>query len=557
MSFRTLTDTHKSLTTTLGISVQINRRKLLLGSGALALPTLAQQLGLCRAFAAEPPQPAATSALLHPQNLARYVDALPIPSVCRATEHRADPQNPQRALPYYRLTMRETEQQLHRDLPPTRVWSYNGSVPGPTLETRSGEALLVEWVNELPEKHFLPIDHSIGGAAATLPEVRAVTHVHGAKAPPDSDGYPENWFTRGHSALYRYPNQQDAALLWYHDHTMGIDRLNHYAGLFGLFVIRDDYEDALALPRGPYEIPLVICDRLLDAQGQLYYPRSSDPQHPWVPEVYGDAMLVNGKLFPFAEVEPRLYRLRVLNASNARFLNLAFSDRRPFHVIGSDQGLLAAPVEVRFLPLAPAERIDLLVDFSDLAGSEVRLRTQTFEFIQFRVHARKSVAHAHLPTALRPVPAMPPASAVRTRTLSLGQHTQPGMNRMQMRLNGALWRDPITEKPAFDSVEIWNFVNLTDDIHPMHLHLVRFQILDRRYFDVGEYTRSGKLRFFGRVLPPATHEAGWKDTVQAHAGMVTRIIVRFDGFAGRYVWHCHILEHAANQMMRPFEVLPA
>jgi spore coat protein A len=556
--------------------MQINRRKLLLGGGAAAVSAIARFTPSAHALPALPmcsggrvsahaqpasssvtPAAGATPELLQPQNLARFVDPLPVPSVCAAAGRHADPHGGGETISYYRLSMRETEQRLHRDLPPTRVWTYGDSVPGPTIETRSSEPLLVEWINDLPSRHFLPIDHSLHGTRSTLPDVRTVTHVHGAKVPPENDGYPDDWFTRGRSALYRYPNAQDAALLWYHDHAMGIERLNQYAGLFGLFTIRDEHEDALALPRGAYELPLVVFDRLLDKEGQLYYPRSSDPEGPWVPEVYGDAILVNGKLYPFAEIEPRIYRLRVLNASNARFLNLAFSDHRTFHVIGSDQGLLPSPVEVAFLSLAPAERADLLVDFSNLAGSEVRLKTQTFELMQFRVRTRKTGTprNERLPAVLRPIRKIPEASAVRTRTLSLDQHMEPNGNRMQMFLNRTPWSAPVTETPRLDSVEIWSLVNLTDDIHPIHLHLVRFQILDRRYFDVGEYTRSATLRCFGPVLPPSAHEAGWKDTVQAHAGMVTRIIVRFEGFVGRYVWHCHILEHAANQMMRPFEIV--
>jgi FtsP/CotA-like multicopper oxidase with cupredoxin domain len=184
----------------------------------------------------------------------------------------------------------------------------------------------VEWVNELPAKHFLPIDHSLHGAEAGLPEVRGVVHLHGAKAPPASDGYPEDWYAPGKSAVCYYPNRQDAAMLWYHDHTMGINRLNTYAGLFGAFIVRDAFEDALqAFQSGPFEIPLVICDRLLRKDGQLDYPVSDVAGAPWVPEVFGNAFLVNGKLFPYLDVEPRKYRLRLLNACNGRFLHLVFS----------------------------------------------------------------------------------------------------------------------------------------------------------------------------------------------------------------------------------------
>ena len=534
----------------------INRRELLLGGGALVAAQAFERAS--PEGMSSPATPLAlTPALLRVQDLARFVDRLPIPPVCQPAGRHADPQDPRRKLPYYRLSMRQTEQRLHRDLPRTRMWSFGGSVPGPTLETRSGEPLLIEWINGLPTAHFLPIDHTLHGAEANLPDVRTVTHVHGARVPPASDGDPERWFTRGRSALYRYPNQQDAAPLWYHDHAMGLERLNQYAGLFGLFIIRDAQEDALSLPRGPYEMPLVICDRQLTKDGQLYYPASGDPKKPWVPEVYGDAFLVNGKLFPFAEVEPRLYRLRVVNSSNSRFLALALSDSRPFHVIGADQGLLSAPEEVVFISLAPAERADLLVDFSARAGGEVRLLTNTLELMQFRVRAGEAPASDRVPKTLRPVPRIAEASAARTRTLSLGEAMEPGAGRMLMLLNGARWHEPITEQPVLNSVEIWSLVNLTEDIHPIHLHQVRFQILDRQYFDIGQYQREDTMRPFGDVRAAQGYELGWKDTVQVPPGTVTRIIIRFGDFAGRYVWHCHVLEHAAHEMMRPFEIVPA
>ena len=170
---------------------------------------------------------------------------------------------------------RPMEMKIHRDLKPTRFWSYGDSVPGPTLEMRSGDGILVEWANELPEQHFLPIDHRLHGAEADKPQVRTVAHLHGASVPPDSDGYPEDWFRPASRVLYHYPNQQDAAMLWYHDHAMGINRLNIYAGLFGVTFVRDAVEDGLNLPQGKYEVPLTIFDRLITPEGQLYYPISA------------------------------------------------------------------------------------------------------------------------------------------------------------------------------------------------------------------------------------------------------------------------------------------
>ncbi len=163
---------------------------------------------------------------------------------------RPNPEHPSLQIPFYRLAMREMYVKVHRDLPPTRVWGFDNCSPGPTFETRSGEALLVEWANELPEKHFLPIDYNLHGAGKDKPEVRSVVHLHGGRTPAASDGYPDAWYPPGKSATYYYPNRQDAALLFYHDHAMGINRLNIYAGLLGLFVIRDAAEDALHLPAG-------------------------------------------------------------------------------------------------------------------------------------------------------------------------------------------------------------------------------------------------------------------------------------------------------------------
>ena len=185
---------------------------------------------------------------LHPNTLARFVDPLPLPVLARPAGRHADPMRHGEQAQHYRVAMRAISGKLHRDLPPTGLWAYGGSVPGVMFETRSGESLSVEWVNELPAKHFLPIDHTLHGAGKDVPEVRGVVHLHGGKTPPESDGYPEDWYAPGQSRKYHYPNSQEPALLWYHDHAMGINRLNIYAGLFGLHVIRDKVEDDLHLP---------------------------------------------------------------------------------------------------------------------------------------------------------------------------------------------------------------------------------------------------------------------------------------------------------------------
>lgn len=509
--------------------VNLTRRTFLQSAGAAALP--------------------AKIPSLDPNTLTPFVDPLPVPAV-------AQPAGRKKGAQFYRVAARQTECKLHRDLSATRLWTYGGSFPGPTFETRSGEPLAIEWANALPTRHFLPIDHTLHGAEASLPEVRSAVHVHGAKVPPASDGYPEDWRVPGKSATYFYPNEQDACALWYHDHTMGINRLNIYAGLLGAFYIRDAEEDALGLPKGAYEAPLILTDRFLRKDGQLEYPESGDPASPWVPEVFGNALLVNGKLFPYLEVEPRKYRFRVLNASNGRFYHLSLSSGQKMHQIGSDQGLLAAPVALESLLIAPGERADVVVDFRGHEGERIVLNNDAFVLIQFRVAKKNAQTdESVLPGELRKIARIPESEARRERVLTLGEQMNMKGESMRMLLNGAHWSMPVTEKPVLGTTEIWNLLNLTEDVHPIHLHLVRFQLLDRRKFDLRRYLATGVLRYAGEPSGPESGESGWKDTVRAYSGMSTRIIARFEGYAGRYVWHCHLLEHEDNEMMRPFDVV--
>lgn len=489
--------------------------------------------------------------------LAQFVDPLPIPEIAQRQGFRPSPSDPKRSVPFYRIPAQAITSKVHRDLQPTRFWGFGSSAPGPTFETRAGEPLLVEWVNALPNEHFLPVDHTIHGAEADKPAVRTVVHLHGAKTGPESDGFPEDWIAPGKSSLYYYPNQQDAAMLWYHDHALGINRLNVYAGLLGTFFIRDGVEDGLNLPKDKYELPLILFDRLLTREGQLLYPISPDPQSPWVPEVFGNAILVNGKLFPYLDVEPRRYRLRVLNGSNARTYHLLFANNAPFHQIGTDQGLLPAPVQITELEISPGERADLVVDFSEHRGAQLILKNDAFTVMQFRVSPGKVTETSSLPAALRPVPKIPESQAVQTRLLTLNEYVNKAGNPVMLLLNASHWGMPVTEKPVLGSTEIWTLINPTNDTHPIHLHLVRFQILDRQPYEPWLFQTKRQLHFMGPPEPLDPGEAGWKDTVRAPSRMVTRIIVPFTGFPGRYVWHCHILEHEDNEMMRPYEVISA
>lgn len=482
-----------------------------------------------------------------------FVDRLPLPEVQMARGTRSDAERGAEHAEFYRVRMRAITAKMHRDLPACSMWSYGASSAPVLFEARCGKGVLIEWSNELPAKHILPLDQPMAGMAVAL-ETRAIAHMHGARVRRESDGYPEDWFGPGKSKLCFYPNQQDATALWVHDHAMGVSRFNVIAGLMGFYMLRSEEEDALGLPSGKYELPLMIYDRSFTPDGQLYYPNPPD-EGAWAQEYLGDAMVVNGKVQPFCEVEPRRYRLRVVNTANSRFFSLSLSNGQSYQVIGSDQGLLAAPVDMTRMVLAPAERTDIIVDFAHAPGQHVVLESDGLELMQFRVSASPVEDTSRVPPVLRRIERTPESQAVRKREMTLNQFDDPNGEAMVMLLNRKHWAEPVTEIVKLDSTEIWSLVNLTEDTHPIHLHLVRFQILDRQAFSPDDYLGGNGLQYTGEVMSPSPHEMGWKDIVQCPAYTVTRIIVRFAGYAGRYLWHCHVLEHEANDMMRPFEVV--
>lgn len=486
--------------------------------------------------------------------LPSFVDPLPLPQRLTPQGTRSSKEHHAESAPFHRITIREVSHSFHRDLPPARQWTY-GDGPAPVLiEAQKDHGLLVDYVNQLPPEHILPLGPMHGMEHLMhAPPTRTVAHLHGARVPTASDGYPEDWFAPGKSKLCYYPNHQDATALWLHDHAMGVSRLNVFAGLMGFYVLRDEEERALNLPSGPYELPLMLYDRSFTPDGQLFYPNPPD-EGAWAQEYLGDAMVVNGKVRPFHTVEPRLYRLRIANTANSRFFALAFSNEQSFHVIGTDQGLLEAPVEMHRLVLAPAERVDILVDFSHARGQRIQLISDSFDIMQFRVAKDLVTDTSSLPTKLRTIARIPESQSIRTRNMTLNEFDGDNGDPMVMLLNRKHWIDPVTEIVKLNTTEIWSLINLTEDIHPIHLHLVRFQILDRQTFSVDEYLTNEKLIPTGDVLPSAPHERGWKDVVQCPPDTVTRIIVRFEGYTGRYLWHCHILEHEANDMMRPYLV---
>jgi spore coat protein A len=514
-----------------------------------------------------------------PSTIDAFID--PLPRLKRLEPHGNHAHTTQ-----YRVRMVEFAKQLHTQLPPTTLWGYNGQYPGPLFDVMRNEMVEVQWQNELPTKHLFKVDTKIHGAMAPAPAVRTVPHLHGSRSASVSDGLPENWFTPGKSAVYSYPNDQQAAPLWYHDHAVGITRLNVYAGLSGFYLLRDEHELSLNLPSGDFEIPLILQDRTLDSHGQLIYtPTIEDgsklPPGEWAPEFFGELAVVNGAITPYLEVEPRRYRLRVLNSANSRFFNLYFNlASHPtdipslvgFHQIGSDGGLLSCPVALDTLLMGPGERADLIVDFSGHAGKTVTLSNRApapypgwggmqmpyaplAELMRIRVTLPDSSKGASF--SMPPQIALPkfdPAQAVMTRDFVLSERVDAKGKSLGVRINDKGHDDPVTEFPKLNTLEKWRFINMTDDAHPMHLHLVQYQILERQGFDYGSFVQ-GKLQFVGTPRPPAANEAGWKDTAIVLPREVLSILVRFEGYTGRYVFHCHMLEHEDNDMMRPFVVV--
>jgi spore coat protein A, manganese oxidase len=525
--------------------------------------------------------------------LTRYVDPLPIPPVIRSSG-RADET--------IEIEMHQFQRKVHRDLPPTTLWGYNGSWPGPTIEAQSGQALNINWISKLPTTHLLPIDHSIHGAESSLPAVRNVAHLHGACVLPDDDGYPEAWFTAHgeHGPKFNprpshYPNCQPSTSLWYHDHCLGITRLNVYAGLSGFYLIRDEAEAALHLPEGEFEIPLMLQDRLFHHDGSLFYPKvvNGPSEHPiWIQEFFGDINCVNGMAMPFLEVEPRKYRFRILNASNSRFYHLRLFNSDPtgkvtnqsfdvpsFQQIGTDGGLLPAPLELHYLLIAPAERFDIVIDFSGHEGECFSLINDApapytmggqylpEDVMLFKVTKPLSGKDtSSVPETLVPFEPLSPTFETRERMLLVSEKERPSDGYVIIGLLGnARWHEPITEDPKAGSTEIWSFVNITSDVHPLHVHLVQFQVLNRQAFDVQTYQQTGKIVFTGKPMAPERNERpAHKDTIKSYPGYVTRVIQRFDLPQGApvipgqellYVWHCHILEHEDNEMMRPYKVI--
>ena len=571
------------------------------GTGGLALSALRGLSAATPAAATGRPgttlpaldDPRFPTPLADPLAIPRFVNALPRPArISLLTGGRR------------RLVMGPTVQDVlggGRGLAP-RLWGYGEGrpgFPGPTLVARSHQPATLTWVNQLPFAHLLPLDPTVHwaftdtGYSIAEHGVPAVVHLHGGHNDAGSDGHPDAWYTRTGvtgprftGTRYRYGNTQEAATLWYHDHTLGLTRLNVYAGLAGLYLLRDDHELALIednrLPHGRYELELVLQDRMFQPDGSLAYPGTPVDASEGTPaprlETFGQVILVNGMAWPRADLEPRQYRLRVLNASNSRFFRLSVHGSWPFpvHLIGTEGGFLARPLALDApLLLGPAERADLVIDLRGTAGTDFDLTNDAptpypdgdpvappaDQVLRFSVNqpTDAAVPEPRLPARLRPQRHTVPGPVARTRRLLLFEGTDE-LGRFRPLLGtveqGALaWSDPVTEEPGLGTAEVWELFNTTGTSHPVHLHLVRFQVLDRAPFTATQDPATGALSDIrvGVRRPAAPTEQGPKDTVVAAPGEVTRIRACFDR-PGPYVWHCQILEHEDHDMMRAFRV---
>ncbi len=585
--------------------------------------------------------------------------------------------------------------------------------PAFTIETQRGNPLNVTYVNALEGQTYedvnLILDQTLHwamgdmGGDKMLPyegPVPIVVHLHGGEVPSESDGGPDAWFTPGYSMVgpawgmdgtdqfYYYPNTQEGATLWYHDHALGATRLNVYAGMAGFYFLREENEDDLQLPGwsgddlvqevaapgtsgtfnpNPYlpEIEIAIQDRMFDTNGELYF--SNLPPNPtvhpfWTPEFAGDIITVNGKTWPYLSVAPRKYRFRILNGSNARFYELWLQDLQSglngpiINQIGTDGGFLDAPVAIDpnlggKLILGPGERVDVIIDFTGTEGTTWTLRNSgrtpypkgtppsgstTGRIMQFVVNgamvsaddpSQPGTDQSSLPSALRPAPGLVKltdfagATTVtpdKTRQLTLVELMDVG-GPLEMLVNNTKWdgngmNTPglgEIEIPVEGSTEVWQIINLTADAHPIHLHLVQFQLVSRQKFNFNKYNKVYNQAFpggnfiggygppkpydfyyneatntgwlggnpdvipylQGPVKPANPNEKGWKDTFIMYPGEVTTVVVRFAptdlpvnsppedlmfGFdpseGPGYVWHCHIIDHEDNEMMRPYLV---
>lgn len=417
----------------------------------------------------------------------------------------------------------------------TSVWTYNGSCLGPTIEINKGDNFSTKYINELSEE--------------------SVIHWHGLLLPSDMDGHPDNTVFPGNSFDYNFPIIQRAGAYWYHPHTHMKTARQVYMGLAGFFIVRDSEELSLNLPSGANEIPLAIQDkRFFHDYSINYNPTMDDVMTGYL----GDAIIVNGTFAPYHEVKAEWYRLRILNGSNARIYNLNFSNGNTFYIIGNDGGLLPAPIQATSVLLAPGERCDLLLDLSSgNIGDEIYLQNNvfngdnfqgadSFKILKFKITQKGSNSFT-LPSSLsliNPIQVLP-TTFVRNFDISNasgGAHAQhgAGSGMMEHKINGkAFDMKRIDAVVNAGDTEVWHFDNsMGNEPHPMHMHGVQFQVISRT---------GGRSQLF-----PV--EGGWKDTVLVMAKEQVKVAVTFPNYKGKFLMHCHNLEHEDSGMMINFEI---
>lgn len=607
--------------------------------------------------------------------LTPFIDKLPIPTVINFTKNGKSKAT---------IKIKLGEAKLHKNLPKTKIWGYNGTYPGPTLQVEQGESISVEWKNELPdsssplsivtEESGTQMNIGLGirntNDATKLPNA-VVVHLHGAATHPDSDGWPDNVLI-GHQSSYKtYGNKEDATLFWYHDHAMGVTRYNVYAGLAGLYIVRSQKERDLNLPSGEFEIPLLIQDKNIDIK---YNPQGKAISCKLLHKVVDDTMeffgplnMVNGKFYPFVEVKRGVYRFRVINGSNARTYNLKFIDENNndynlnIHQIGSDGGFFKTPVRLtnNELILASSERADLIIDFTEveIKGKEltmVNVASAPFNgtsinlpldptniegddlnkilqsnicVMQFKIENSetihnnydintfntdfKRIIHKIEPKA-NPLEFIELPSTHNHRFIALVEEEilinkgdfflkEPMLTLRELQLIdestynslvlqnefaikftnndqvqffrsvASMVYDTTTFLIRYNAWEIWKILNLTHDTHPFHVHLVQFQALGVQKFnenidealETEKTNRVGAKVFDISLMDPKkdtsklnANELFWKDTIRIDPNKMMSIAMQFKGHAGRFMYHCHLLEHEDREMMRPFVVLP-
>lgn len=466
------------------------------------------------------------------------------------------------------------------------------TVPGPTIEALHGIDTYVMWQNHLPPKHILPWDTTIPTATpANRKGIPTVVHLHGGIDEPESDGFANSWFTAGFKEkgptwtkeTYHYHNQQQPGNLWYHDHALGLTRINILAGLVGAYIIRHpELEAPLGLPSGDeFDRSLIVFDRSFRTGGSIYMNSTGDNPsiHPhWQPEYFGDAIIVNGKAWPRLTVRRRKYRFRIINASNARFFRFFFTNGLGFTHVGSDSAYLNQPVVTNAIILGPSEIADVVVDFSNSRNDTAILANDApypypggdpvneanSKVMKFIILNRTEVDTWRIPKKLMNYPGPDVSSASHTRYITMYEYTSAAGQPTHLYLNGKSLKEPVTETPKVGTTEVWYVINLTEDNHPLHIHLGLFvameqtQLVNETEFkncmtrmndaikcQISKYAR-------GKRKEVPAYEKGWKNVFKMKPGFVTKILVRFSYINSNasypfdataepgYVYHCHV-----------------